>query len=541
MNYSKFRYFLILIPLILILSFSGPDNRLLAIARNIEIFGSVMKELDKFYVEDIDPKKLVENALKGLLEGMDPYSKFYPEEEMDEYLMMTTGKYEGVGLVLEIVDKKFFVFDIEEESPAEKANIHIGDEITEVNDQAIKGLSQSEVNKLMGGESGSTLTLAVKSIFNQKISKVSLIRNTIQLKNIQFYQLLDNQIGYIYLKEFNLEAAQEFKAAFLDLKKQGMQKLVVDLSSNPGGLMNQAITISNYFLPKNRLVVSTKGKRPEWNNAYSTLSNPLDEHIPLAIIIDKNTASAAEIFAGVMQEYDRAIIIGQKSFGKGLVQITRDLPYRTKLKMTTARYYLPSGRCIQKIDYFNSKEADTNKVYQTKAGRILTNNGGINPDIKTNSTLYQPFFQFLVEEDMFFNYSLEEFKNIKDSIKLSNWTVSDFRVKDFISWVKVQKKQYESPEKQFLDTLYARTQDQPNLESWRENIKKLSMDSRLGFETSVESNKAEIKQFVSYLLIAEKHSKKIADSWNLPHRKEIKLAKEILSNSNQYKGYLSPK
>lgn len=541
MNYSKFRYFLILIPLILILSFSGPDNRLLAIARNIEIFGSVMKELDKFYVEDIDPKTLVENALKGLLEGMDPYSKFYPEEEMDEYLMMTTGKYEGVGLVLEIVDKKFFVFDIEEESPAEKANIHIGDEITEVNDQAIKGLSQSEVNKLMGGESGSPLTLAVKSIFNQKISKVSLIRNTIQLKNIQFYQLLDNQIGYIYLKEFNLEAAQEFKAAFLDLKKQGMQKLVVDLSSNPGGLMNQAITISNYFLPKDRLVVSTKGKRPEWNNVYSTLSNPLDEHIPLVLIIDKNTASAAEIFAGVMQEYDRAVIIGQKSFGKGLVQITRDLPYRTKLKMTTARYYLPSGRCIQKIDYFNSKEADTNKVYQTKAGRILTNNGGINPDIKTNSTLYQPFFQFLVEEDMLFNYSLEEFKNIKDSIKLSNWTVSDFRVKDFISWVKVQKKQYESPEKQFLDTLYARTQDQPNLESWRENIKKLSMDSRLGFETSVESNKAEIKQFVSYLLIAEKHSKKIADSWNLPYRKEIKLAKEILSNSNQYKGYLSPK
>ncbi|MFM1913950.1 MAG: hypothetical protein RIR51_1802, partial [Bacteroidota bacterium] len=414
MKKIKSKYLLLIFPFLIILGFSLPNNKILELAKSIEIYASVLKELDKFYAEEIQPKELVENSIESMLEGLDPYTSYYPEEEIDNYLALTTGKYEGIGIVLNIVDKKFYVFDVEEGSPAEKANLHIGDQIIKVNNEEISGLSQSEVNRLIAGKSGTKIELTVQSIENQEIRAFDISRSTIHLKNIHYYQLLDEETGIIDLNEFNHEASNEFKNAFLDLKKQGMKKLIIDLSSNPGGLLTQAVEICNYFIPKNKKVVVTKGKREEWNNTYFTINNPLDETIPIIIIIDPNTASASEILAGVLQEYDRALILGQKSYGKGLVQITRDLPYRTKIKLTTARYYLPSGRCIQKINYFNSEITDTTLNYQTQNGRPLTNTGGISPDFQTVAKNFLPFFQFLVEKDLIFKYTLQNFKNEKD-------------------------------------------------------------------------------------------------------------------------------
>lgn len=533
------KYLFLIFPILIVLGINAPNTRILELAKNIEIYASILKELDKLYVEEIDPKKLVETSINQMLETMDPYTNYYPEDEVDNFLTLTTGKYEGIGIVLDRIEDEFFIVGVEKEGPADLAGLKFGDQITQVGDQDIFGKMHSEVNKLIAGKAGTNVRLKIKSLNGIGSHIVEIKRSTIHLKNINNYQIIGDQIGYIDLNEFNHESAQEFKSAFLELKNQGMKKLIIDLSSNPGGLLTQAVEISNLFIPKNNFIVETKGKRKEWNSRYYTNNEALDETIPLAIIINANSASASEILAGAIQDYDRGLIIGQKSFGKGLVQITRDLPYRTKIKLTTARYYIPSGRCIQKVDYFeHENNLDTTK-FISKNGRILENSGGISPDIVVKGKEYKSFYQFIMENKLALKFSFLKYPDYQDEIIGENWEISDTIYQEFLHWIKTKNYHYSSPEKELLDSLYANIHPNEKNHSWGNRLKDLIQNPIIGFDHKAEESKEEIKLALTYFFLSEKFGKLKADQFMVKNSDEINQAIKILNNPSKMNGILT--
>jgi carboxyl-terminal processing protease len=325
----------ILIGIFSIFSFSRPGERLFDIAKNLDIYASVFKELNTYYVDEINPNTATKTSIDALLKSFDPYTVYYPEDELEDYLTMTTGKYQGIGIVLNNINEKYTITYLEENSPAAKAQLGIGDQIVAVNDIRITDKPETEPSRLLKGQSGTKLTLKIIKNGQEKEEEISLNRGTVQLNNVVYSGMIRPDVAYILLEDFNSSAAKELKVALQNLKKEGMKKLILDLRENPGGLLTQAVDICNLFLNKEIKIVETRGKVEEWNKSYLTLNPSLEPNLPLIILINHHSASAAEIVAGVMQDYDRAVLIGQKSYGKGLVQLTRDLPYRTKMKITT--------------------------------------------------------------------------------------------------------------------------------------------------------------------------------------------------------------
>ena len=357
MRFTKKRYFFIFSLVLGIslasASFVATNDRLFEIAKNLDIYASVFKELNKYYVDEVDPQKAMQTSVDALLKSFDPYTVFYPEDELEDFLLMTTGKYQGIGIQLSEINQQHHITFIESDSPAEKAGLQIGDQLIAINDIRITSKTETDPAQLMKGAANAPLVIEIQRPGVQSTQKITLTRATVQIKNVSYFGIIQPGIGYIQLDEFNASAAKEMKSALVSLKQQGMKSLMLDLRNNPGGLLTQAIDICNLFLPKGTKIVETRGKIEEWNKSYAGLNASFDTETPMVVLINKNSASAAEIVAGVLQDYDRAVIIGQKSYGKGLVQVTRDLPFHTKIKITTAKYYTPSGRCIQAVEYKN--------------------------------------------------------------------------------------------------------------------------------------------------------------------------------------------
>ena len=354
-----------------LLSFTKPGDRFFEIAKNLDIYATVFKELNTYYVDDVDPKKSIETSIEALLKSFDPYTVYYPENEIDEFLQMTTGKYQGIGIILSEINQSQRISFIEENSPAHLAGLGIGDQIVRINGTLLSDSPETDPAILMKGSAGSTVQLEVLQVGQSIPKSFAIKRETVQIKNVVNAAIVRPGIGYILLEDFNASATKEVKAALIELKKQGMQKLILDLRNNPGGLLTQAIDICNLFIPKGAKIVETRGKVEEWNKSYQALNQAIDTETPIVVLINNRTASAAEIVAGVLQDYDRAVIMGQKSFGKGLVQVTRDLPYRTKMKITTAKYYIPSGRCIQALDYKNKNADGSAKAFQDSSAKVF--------------------------------------------------------------------------------------------------------------------------------------------------------------------------
>ncbi|MEN9960327.1 MAG: hypothetical protein RL045_578 [Bacteroidota bacterium] len=505
-------------------AFSSAD-RLFDLAKNLDIYASVIKELNQFYVDPIDPNKVVKNSIDGMLDQLDPYTVYYPEEDLDEFTTLTTGKYEGIGIRASWVDKGYFITYVDEASPALQAGIQIGDQLVSIN--GVKITEDSDPGELIKGPKDSKLVAEIKR--GDASLSLTINRSTVQIKNVGYAGIIRPGIGYIELEEFNQSATKEMKTALAALKKEGMKKLILDLRNNPGGLLTQAVDICNLFLDKETPIVSTKGKLQEWNATYKALNPSWDTSMPLVVLINQNSASAAEIVAGVLQDYDRATIVGQRSFGKGLVQVTRDLPYRAKIKITTAKYYIPSGRCIQAIDYSENKDT-LKREFKTRKGRKVNAGGGIEPDVLVGRPQANSLTQQLLKERIFFQYA-RIFKIKHPSIA----TAADFHLTDtefeaFVGWVKASSFRYESPIEKQMRSLLQEAEKDPlytNLTSTLEKIKP-EWDSSIGKELSV--NRKVISALLEQEIVHHYYLKKGINEWSFEHDPSLLKGLELITS-----------
>lgn len=433
----KKRFIWILIPLLLTaLAFSRPAEHYFEIAKNLDIFATLFKEVNTFYVDEVNPETLMRKGIDEMLLTLDPYTDFMTEAEAESFKVNTTGQYAGIGALIGIIRNQIYITHPYEGFPARRAGLQVGDQVLLVNGVPTTGLNTTQVSQMLKGQPKTEVNLSIRRA-GKEVS-FTIKRERINLKNVTYTGMVDPITGYIRLDEFTPNAAREVQESVRNLKSQGAKQLILDLRNNPGGLLHEAVNIVSLFLPKGTEIVKTKGKVQEWNKTYVTLNPPDDLDIPLAILVGSETASAAEIVSGSLQDYDRAVLVGTRTFGKGLVQTTRPLAYNSQLKITTARYYIPSGRCIQALDYAKRDEAgratrvadSLRTAFKTRNGRVVYDGGGLEPDLVVPDPSSSVLVEALAASDLLFLFAAQyqaEHPIPPADFKISEAVYSEFR------------------------------------------------------------------------------------------------------------------
>ena len=520
------------------------------LVKNLDIFTSVMQELNKNYVDEIQPGSLTKTAIDEMLKSLDPYTEFIPESDIEDYKLMTTGQYGGVGALIQKLDSFVVVSEPYEGFPAYNAGLRAGDIILEINGVSIKGKSTQEVSDMLKGAPDTDVEITFKNIFDDNIKKVKLTRKEIKLPEVPYYGIVAPHIGYISLSSFTINCSNTVKDALLKLKENDpkLQGLILDLRNNGGGLLNEAVNIINIFVPKNTEVVSTKGRLPEANRVYKTMQAPVDLEIPLCVLINENSASASEIVAGALQDLDRAVIIGEQSYGKGLVQNIVNLPYNSKLKVTIAKYYIPSGRCIQKIDYSDKTNgvgrqisADEQKIFFTKNKRPVKDAGGILPDIDVKIDSISAFTAALYVGQHIFKFAT--LYSIKHTTipQPDQFKLSDADYNEFIAYMKDKEIKYSSPLKMELDKLTKLAEDEKKLDLIKDDIELLKKKITLDNQEELIHYKDEITTILAPEIISRYYYQKGRIQYELQNDNFTHKAVEILTNPSQYNNILSVK
>lgn len=520
------------------------------LVKNLDIFTSVMQELNKNYVDEIQPGSLTKTAIDEMLKSLDPYTEFIPESDIEDYKLMTTGQYGGVGALIQKLDSFVVVSEPYEGFPAYNAGLRAGDIILEINGVSVKGKSTQEVSDMLKGAPDTDVEITFKNIFDDNIKKVKLTRKEIKLPEVPYYGIVAPHIGYISLSSFTMNCSNTVKDALLKLKENDpkLQGLILDLRNNGGGLLNEAVNIINIFVPKNTEVVSTKGRLPEANRVYKTMQAPVDLEIPLCVLINENSASASEIVAGALQDLDRAVIIGEQSYGKGLVQNIVNLPYNSKLKVTIAKYYIPSGRCIQKIDYSDKTNgvgrqisADEQKIFFTKNKRPVKDAGGILPDIDVKIDSISAFTAALYVGQHIFKFAT--LYSIKHTTipQPDQFKLSDADYNEFIAYMKDKEIKYSSPLKMELDKLTKLAEDEKKLDLIKDDIELLKKKITLDNQEELIHYKDEITTILAPEIISRYYYQKGRIQYELQNDNFTHKAVEILTNPSQYNNILSVK
>ncbi len=531
---------------IALLAFSRPAETYFEIAKNLDIFTTLFREVNAYYVDEVDSKALIQTGIQGMLESLDPYTDFIPEEDLEAFSIQTTGQYAGIGALISTINNRNIVTHPYENFPAHRAGIRVGDEIISVDGKTVRGKNTSETSAMLKGIPRSEVTVGINR--QGKEYSFKLTREQIKITNVTYQGLLDNRTGYIKLDEFTPGAAKEVEAAVISLKQQGATLLILDLRDNPGGLLYEAVNMVNLFVPKGREVVATKGKVKDWNKSYITLNPPLDLTTPLVVLIDGGSASAAEIVAGALQDYDRAVLLGQKTFGKGLVQVTRPLPYRAQLKLTTARYYIPSGRCIQALDYSRrnldgnvERFADSLKTaFQTKSGRTVYDGGGLDPDVVVKREPYGTALLQLAQSGLIFEYATLYCHQHAELTSFKNFKLSDAEYQQFDAWLSEKKFVYSTDLEKQLTALVDGVREarryeelQGNLQSMKSKIAASHAGYMVRFRDEIQPLLEEEIGFHAAL-----HRGRAEASFD--HDKEIIEAKRLLTGEGAYQKYLKP-
>jgi carboxyl-terminal processing protease len=527
------------LAVIISFGFAIKKDRDFAIVKNLDIFYTMFRELNLFYVDDVDPEKIIKTGIDAMLGSLDPYTVFIPESEMDDFNFMTTGEYGGIGAIIRMTEDFTLMAEPYEGSPAAKAGLRAGDKILSVDGVSTKGMALSEVSERLKGTPGTEIKLRILSPGEDKERKVNFLREQIRVNNISWYGKLDEKTGYIRLSNFTLGAGDETKNAFKDLKNQGIEQLILDVRSNPGGLLMEAVKVSNIFVDRGQLIVSTKGKVSQWDQDYYTNESPVDTEIPLIILINRGTASAAEIVAGAMQDLDRALIIGQRTFGKGLVQATRKLKYNAQLKVTTAKYYIPSGRCIQALDYTHRNEDGSVGYipdsliteFKTRNGRAVYDGGGIIPDIEDKPDTYSPLTLHLYARYHIFDFATDYYVRNRNHVPgPGEFLVNDNEYTRFSELIRERNFSYTTQSEEKLAELIETVKKERYFETAETELnilkEKLSHDN----EKDMELFRDEIAQLINEEIISRYHFQagRIISSLNVDN--QVKLAQEVFQN-----------
>ena len=532
------------------LAAKADEKHKLQLSRQLSVFNSIVKELNLFYVDSIMPEKMIEKSIAAMLRSLDPYTVYYSEEESDELRMMTTGKYAGIGSIIRYhTDEKTTVLAQPYEGmPAHKAGLQIADMIISVDGKPIKGMSTDSVSNMLRGEAGTKLTLEIERPGKKGTMTVKLERASISLPPISYYGMLNAETGYIQLESFTEECSKEMRRALVELKKKGASSFVIDLRGNGGGLLNEAVEIVNLFVPKGKTIVTTKGKTKQSNEEYVTRKEPIEPDSPLVILVDGQSASASEILAGSLQDLDRAVIIGSRTFGKGLVQSSRSVNGGGYLKLTTAKYYIPSGRCVQALDYSHmidegrsSRIPDSlTTVFHTQAGREVRDGGGIRPDIEPKNEELSTLLFYLMQDMALFDFATE-FKLKNDTIApAATFTVSDETYSEFCEYLKSKNFSYDLRSVKMLADLKKLIEFEGLGDVVKEELKALENKLKADLGQSLQHFKKDIKHLIADEIVKRYYGQKGEIIYNLREDTDIKEACKLLNDKERYKNTLLP-
>lgn len=534
---------------VLLFAFRKPAEKYFDIAKSLDIFATLFKEINAYYVDEVEPEKLIRKGIDGMLQSLDPYTDYIPEEEIESFRISTTGQYGGIGALIGIVNKKTIITYPYKDFPAHRSGIKVGDELISVDGHAVGGKSTADVSSLLKGKPKTEVEVRVRRYGQKNELAFKITREKIRISNIAYYGMIVPEVGYIRLDDFTTGAAREVSAALVELKGKGAKKIIFDLRENPGGLLHEAVNVVSLFIPREQEVVSTKGKVDEWNKKYNTLNSPVDTEIPIVVLVSEGSASASEIVAGALQDYDRAVLVGKRTFGKGLVQTTRALAYNTQLKVTTAKYFIPSGRCIQALDYTHRKEDGTvermpdslKSEFRTRSGRKVYDGGGLDPDKEVDYEPVGTITSSLLSSGLVFDFATQYCAEHPAIPDFNSFHLKENDFTAFINLMKAQNFTYATPLEQNTKQLIETAKKESYysvLESPLSNLKNKIETSKA---TDLVRFKGEIIQILEEQIAFHYLQNEGQAKVSLPHDKAVIEAHKILNDPVLYKKILSPK
>ena len=516
-------------------------NDFFEIAKQIEIFTGVFKTVNQNYVDETNPGEMMDNAIKSMLKELDPYTTFFNEQDVLKFKINNTGEYTGIGAMVQRKEGKVFLKEVYKGFPADKAGFKAGDEITQIGDVNLKEYTEDASQLLRGAKN---TNIAIKFIRQGKAQTATIILDEVEIKAVPFYSLLKDNVGYIVLTKFTEKASAETKTALLDLKKQGATKIVLDLRGNPGGLLHEAVNICNLFVPRDELIVTTKSKNPKHNQIYKTKNEPIDLEIPLVVLVDGKSASASEIVSGAIQDLDRGVVMGSRSFGKGLVQRPLNLSYGTQVKVTISRYYTPSGRCIQALDYAHKDEngkaikkaQNEFTAFKTKIGRTVYDGGGVLPDVEISETKTANITDAVVKKDGIFNFATQLYYKNPNVTGIP--LVSDADFTNFKAYLKQEKISLDTETNKALKNVLESAKKENIDTQIATEYKQLENALARNQEIELEANKNQIKRLLQEELIIRHQYREGLYDFYTKNNVEIEKAIALLNNATQYKNLL---
>ncbi|NRB59597.1 MAG: S41 family peptidase [Winogradskyella sp.] len=535
----------LLIPVfavVVFISTTAFKNDFFEIAKQIEIFTTLFKELNMNYVDETNPGDLMDTAIKSMLDDLDPYTQFYNEQDVEASRINNAGDYTGIGAKVLTLKDKLVIVEPYKNYAADKAGLKAGDEIIKVDNVLVDDF-KDDAGNLLQGASGTEVNITYKR--QGQTNTVKIIRESLEIKAVPHYSMIDDKTGYIVLRKFNKKASAETLGALRALKNQGATQLILDLRGNPGGLLNEAVNVTNIFVPKNQLVVTTKSKVKKYNKTYYTKRDAIDTEIPLVVLIDGSSASASEIVSGALQDMDRAVVVGSRSFGKGLVQRPKPLTYGTQMKITISRYYTPSGRCIQALDYWNRDEngkatrvkQENYNEFKTRNGRSVYDGGGVQPDIEVELSKQTPITKTILKDNLVFNFATDYYyNNTVEDLTAFEFSENDF--KDFKKYLKSTGFNFETKTEKALNDLMITAEDEELNTVISSDYENLVSEIKAYKSSAIDKNKTQLKALLTDEIIKRYFYSEGLYNYYTANNTEIKEAISILNNQQQYNNIL---
>jgi carboxyl-terminal processing protease len=543
------RIILSLFVILNITSFSQEktNDEYFEIAKNITIFNEVYKNINLYFVDETAPGELIKTGIDAMLKSLDPYTNFIPESNIEDYRMMQTGQYGGIGSLIKQQGDYIVISDPYDNFPAQKAGLKSGDKIIEIDGKSVVGKTSSEVSEFLKGTAGTELKLKIKRYNTESPIEKTITREVIKIPSVPFYDMLDDKTAYIKLTSFTQSASDEIKTAYNELKDSNdFKQLILDLRGNGGGLLNEAVNIVNFFIPQGVKVVETKGRLKEHSSIYYSKNKPLSTDLPVVILIDEGSASASEIVSGSLQDLDRAVIIGKQSFGKGLVQQTKNLDYNTIIKITIAKYYTPSGRCIQRLDYSNRKGKGDNisdsliTEFKTKNGRKVSDGRGIDPDIEVEDVNYSSLTQKLVIDDVIFDFATQYYYSHEKIALAKDFTLTNEEYSEFKKFTLAKDFEYETFSEKALEILKETAEKEKYFEDAKSEYEILLKKLTPNKESDLVKFEEEIKEFLIDEIVSRYYLQKGRTQASLSKDTYILKAIETLNDTEKYNTILKP-